>query len=94
MYISPQPCEKRPVTSWLKTLNEYNLCYTQGTPNEVHSTTMQYHLQIELGRYKNIPIISKICLHCKIDAVDEGYHAVIQSPPYSSIRNNVFSSYH
>ena len=48
-------------------------------------------LQIEVGRYKNIPLCDRICAICHTDVEDE-IHFLCQCPLYSEYRNQLFRS--
>ena len=47
-------------------------------------------LQIEIGRYRNINLVDRICPICNISVEDE-IHFLCQCPCYSDLRNRLFN---
>ena len=49
-------------------------------------------LEIEVGRYRNIPLANRICQMCTANAVEDEIHFLCECASYSEYRLNLFSS--
>ena len=52
-----------------------------------------HNLEIETGRYDNIPREERFCKNCSMKAVETEYHFLLVCPKYISLRRQYFKSY-
>ena len=53
-----------------------------------------HHLEIERGRYENIPRTERKCKVCNMNSIESEYHFLLVCPAYKELRRNFFSSYY
>ena len=54
--------------------------------------TSSHRLNIELGRYKNIPRSGRICLRCDSGEIDDEIHFLFKCNTYNTQRNHLFET--
>ena len=47
-------------------------------------------LEIERGRYKNVPREDRKCSVCTLDTIEDEYHFLLECPAYTQIRSKLF----
>ena len=50
-----------------------------------------YPLNIELGRYRNLPVEKRLCINCNTGAVESEIHFLCECNNYKELRNNLYS---
>ena len=50
-----------------------------------------HQLEIEVGRYKNIPALNRICKICSSGEVEDERHLIVSCNKYSSLRQSYFT---
>ena len=50
-----------------------------------------HKLEIEVGRYKNIPDLNRICKVCSSGEVEDERHLIFNCNKYSSLRHSLFT---
>ena len=48
-------------------------------------------LEIEVGRYRDVPLAHRLCKVCKNDVVEDEIHFLCQCSKYSDIRNSLYA---
>ena len=51
-----------------------------------------YPLQIEIGRYRHIPLENRLCTLCCLNKIEDEFHIVCICPKYSEERTKLFDS--
>lgn len=53
-----------------------------------------HDLAIETGRYNNIDVDERKCIHCQMNAIENEYHFLLVCPKYRDLRRNFFKPYY
>ena len=53
-----------------------------------------HNLEIETGRYLNIPRSERICTHCNMNVIESEYHFLLVCPKYYEIRKRYLKKYY
>jgi hypothetical protein len=77
---------------------EYENYLDQIKDNKIRITLTRFKLsshslEIETGRYDNIPREERICKHCNMNTVETEYHFLLVCPKYSNLRKKYFKHY-
>ena len=56
--------------------------------------TSSHDLQIEVGRYTNIPRQERICINCNMRVVENEYHLLLVCPKHRELRNKYLNNYY
>ena len=69
---------------------------TQNLDKRIRSLVAQFRfgilpLQIEIGRYRNIPVENRTCSSC-INLIEDEFHLLCECPLYTNARQNLFET--
>ena len=85
----------------LRYYNMYKACYTpdeyilSDMPKHHRSLLAQFragilHLEVEVGRYRDIPLSERLCKLCTLNNVECEYHLLLECPLYAEQRSILF----
>lgn len=96
LYASINDCEKLCIYKHLKTdfviENYLDFFINSNLLTKLRSGTLK--LNLELGRYKNIPRHMRLCECCNMACIENEYHFVLVCPAYRTVRQEHLPKYY